>query len=95
MVGQVNKTLFGQKIVLNCSSKILSEARLDIEPMINPPTSHANIEVSVPVPESNLDCDGLNLSIKPLLEKLVADKKFEWEQKLEADVLSMFKQLGL
>ncbi|PKG96222.1 hypothetical protein CXF95_24515 [Paraglaciecola sp. MB-3u-78] len=63
--------------------------------MIDPPTSKASVAVSVPVPDSNLNCDGLILSIKPLLEQLVASKKQQWEQKIEKDILTMFKQVGI
>ena len=95
MTGQVNKTFLGQKILLSCSSEVFTQARLDIEPVINPPESKASVEVSVPVPESNLNCDGLILPIKPLLEQLVASEKQQWEQKLEQDIVIMFKQLGI
>jgi hypothetical protein len=95
MTGQVNKEFLGQKILLNCSSEVITQARLDIEPVINPPKSTASVEVSVPVPESNLHCDGLKLPIKPLLEQLVANKKQEWEQQLEQDIFTMFKQVGI
>jgi hypothetical protein len=95
MTGQVNQEFLGQKILLNCSSEFVSEARLDIEPTIKPPESRADVEVSVPVPEANLNCDGLILPIKPLLEQLVATKKHEWQQQLEKDIVTMFKQVGI
>lgn len=95
MTGQVNREFLGQKILLNCSSEMVTQARLDIEPVINPPESKANVEVSVPVPEANLNCDGLILAIKPLLEQLVASKKQEWQQQLEQDIMVMFKQVGI
>jgi len=47
MTGQVNKAFLGQKILLNCSSEFVTQARLDIEPIIKPPESNANVEVSV------------------------------------------------
>lgn len=95
MTGQVNKVFLGQKILLNCASEFVTEAKLDIEPVINPPESRASVEISVPVPEANLNCDGLILPIKPLLEQLVATKKQQWQQQLEKDILTMFKQLGI
>ncbi|WP_252731890.1 hypothetical protein [Paraglaciecola arctica] len=95
MTGQVNKELFGQKILLNCSSVFVTETRLDLAPEINPPESTASVEVSVPIPEVNLNCEGLKLPIKPLLEQLVATKKQQWQQQLEQDIVSMFKQMGI
>jgi hypothetical protein len=82
ITGQVNKECLGLKLLLNCLSEIVTNARLDIKPMIKPP-------------ESNFYCDGLVMSIKPLLEQLVASKKQEWEQKLEKDILTMFKRVGV
>ena len=55
-------------------SEIVIQARLDIVPIINPLGSIVSVEVSVPVPESDLNCDGLILPIEPLLEQLVANK---------------------
>lgn len=95
MTGQVNKVFLGQKIVLNCASNFVTQAKLDIQPVINPPVSKADVAVSVPIPEANLICDGLTLPIKPLLEQLVASKKQEWQQQLEQDIVTMFKQLEM
>lgn len=95
MVGQVNQTFLGQKIILNCSSTVLTQAKLQVTPIINPPNSTANVEVLVPIPESNLNCDGLTLSIKPILEQLVANKKSQWEASLEQDIQTLFKQVGM
>ena len=95
MTGQVNKEFLGQKILLNCSSEFVTKASLGIEPMINPPESKASVEVSVPIPDASLNCDGLVLRIKPVLEQLVASKKGEWEQQLEQDIVVMFKQVGI
>jgi hypothetical protein len=92
---QVNNVFLGQKIIFNCTSELVTQARLDIKPMIDPPKSKMSDEVSVPVPRSNLNCDGLILPIKPLLEQFVADKKRQWEQKIEKNILIMFKQVGI
>ena len=95
MKGHVKRTILGQKILLNCATEILTQARLDIEPVINPAKSRANVEVSVPVPNANLNCDGFSVPIKPLLEQLVVSKKQEWEQQLEQDIVTLFKQVGI
>jgi hypothetical protein len=95
MVGQVNQTFLGQKIILNCTSTVLTEAKLQVTPVINPPNSTASVEVLVPIPESNLHCDGLTLAIKPILEQLVATKKQQWQTSLEQDIQGLFKQVGM
>ncbi|MDU0353544.1 hypothetical protein RS130_06010 [Paraglaciecola aquimarina] len=95
MTGQVNRQLLGQKFLLNCSSEVKTQTRIDIEPIINPPHSKANVEVSVPIPESNLNCEGLKLPIKPLLEQLVISEKKDWELQLEQDILDILQQVGI
>ena len=95
MVGKVNQTFLGQKIILNCTSTVLTEAKLQVTPVINPPNSTASVDVLVPIPESNLHCDGLTLAIKPILEQLVANKKALWEDSLKQDIQILFKQVGM
>ncbi|WP_299080540.1 DUF4403 family protein [uncultured Paraglaciecola sp.] len=95
MRGKVNRKILGQKILLNCVSEVLTQARLDIEPIVQPPKSKAHVEISVPVPKSNMYCDGFNIPITPLLEQLVINKKPEWEQQLERDIAGLFKQVGI
>lgn len=95
MVGQVNREFLGQKIRLNCTSSIQTAAKLQVKPFINPPLSKVKVEVSVPIPASNLNCDGLILPIQGVLEQLVANKKLEWENQLEQEILLLFKQVGI
>ena len=95
MKGRVNKKLLGQKILINCASTFTTNARLDIEPLITPPKSTANVEISVPIPESFLLCDGLTLPIQPLLQQVVVSEKAEWEQKLQGDIFQLFQQVGI
>jgi hypothetical protein len=75
MTGQLNKEFLGQKILLNCSSKLLTQAKLDIKPVINPPESSASVKVPVPVPKTSMNCDGLILPIKPYLSSWSLAKK--------------------
>lgn len=95
MKGKVNKKILGQKILLNCFSEVLTHARLDIEPKVQPPASKAMVEISVPIPKANLHCDGFKVPIAPLLEQLVINEKPEWEQRLEQDIVDLFKQVGI
>ncbi|MCF2947921.1 DUF4403 family protein [Paraglaciecola aquimarina] len=93
--GQINKQLLSTQIVVNCSSNILTETRIDLEPLIKLKNSSAKVEISVPVPQSFLDCEGLKVNITPLLKTIVTKEKQEWQQQLEQELQTIFKQLSL
>lgn len=93
--GQVNKSFLGSKIIMNCSSTVLTETRLDVEPIIKAQQSHAKVEISVPVPPAQLHCEGFNVNITPLLQAIVAKEKQKWQLQLEQDIQGIFRQVGL
>lgn len=93
--GQVNRSFLGSQIIMNCSSTVLTETRLDVEPIIKAQQSHAKVEISVPVPPSQLNCEGFKVSITPLLQAIVAKEKQKWQGQLEQDIQGIFKKLGL
>ncbi|MGJ8680056.1 DUF4403 family protein [Paraglaciecola sp.] len=92
---QVDQAFLGKRVKVNCTSTILSESRFDVEPLIEPQNSRANIEISVPVPQSFLDCEGLRVNITPLLQGIVAKEKQKWQQKFEQELLRLLKNVGL
>jgi hypothetical protein len=93
--GQVNQEFLGAKVKVNCTSNILTESRIDVEPLIKSKNSRANVEISVPVPQSFLNCDGLKVNITPLLQAIVAKEKQKWQQQFEQELLRLFKDLSL
>ncbi|MFT2090206.1 hypothetical protein [Paraglaciecola sp. 2405UD69-4] len=95
MQGEVNKDFLGQKVLLNCKSNFKTDTFLDVTLLLNPPSSTANVQISVPIPEVFLFCDGLKLPIQPFLQQLVAEKKAEWEQKIRSEIQVLLKQGGI
>ena len=93
--GKINKTLFGTKIVIDCKSKFITEAKIKIIPILKAADSKSKVILSMNIPPTNLDCDGLNIPIKPVLEALIQDKKKTWELDLESNINNLFIQAGL
>jgi hypothetical protein len=93
--GKIKKTLFGTKIAIDCESKFVTEAKIKITPTIKAENSKSKVILSLKVPPTNLDCDGLNIPIQPALEALIQDKKKAWEQDLETNINNFFIQAGI
>lgn len=90
--GKVKQNLFGTNINMDCHSKVITDGRVQIEPKISATGTKAKVVIFIPVPESQMDCDGLKLPIKPLLEKLIADNKSQWEKDLELNINQLLQQ---
>lgn len=93
--GKINQNLLGTKININCNSRVTTNGKLNIVPILRTKGSNAKVTIFVPVPESHLNCDGLMIPIKPLLEKLISDNKSKWENDIAADIYALFQQVGL
>ena len=93
--GEIKKTLFGTKIAIDCKSEFISEANIKITPIIKATNSKSKVILSINIPPTNLDCDGLNIPIKPVLEALIEDKKKTWELDLESNINNLFIQAGI
>lgn len=93
--GKIKKTLFGTKIAIDCKSKFVSEANIKITPTIKEASSKSTVVLSINIPPTNLDCDGLNIPIKPVLEALIQDKKKTWELDFESNINNLFLQAGI
>ncbi len=93
--GKINQNLLGTNITIACKSRVTTDGRLYIEPKFKTKGSNANVSISVPVPESQLNCDGLLIPIKPFLEKVISDNKSKWENDIESEIYKLFQQVGL
>lgn len=92
---RINKQIFGSQIVMNCATNIVTETQLRIYPIIKKQGSAAIVDIQVPVPPSELDCDGLKVPITPLLKAIVIKEKKTWRQQLEQDIQRLMQQVGL
>lgn len=93
--GKINQNLLGAKININCNSRVTTDGKLNIVPKLKTKGSNAKVTIFVPVPESHLNCDGLMIPIKPLLEKFITDNKSKWENDIASDIYALFQQVGL
>lgn len=95
ITGKVEQVLFGNKIEVNCANAFNTQGRIVIEPLLKEEGSTASVDVTVPIPETDLNCDGLRVPVKSVIEKLVAQKKVEWEKEMEAEINKLFSDLGI
>lgn len=95
VVGNVKQNLFGTQMTLLCDSKFVTNARVEIAPQLSAIGSKAAVSLFIPVPNSDLNCDGLMIPIRPILEKLISDNKQDWEQDLESDINKLFTEVGI
>ena len=93
--GKIKKNIFGTKITIDCKSKFVTEANLKITPTIKAKNSTSKVAISISIPPTNLNCDGLNIPIKPVLETLIQDEKPAWEKDLEVNINKLFNQAGM
>lgn len=93
--GKIKKNILGARITIGCNSRVVTDGKLNIVPEIKPTGTDAEVSIFIPIPKSQLNCDGIKIPIKQLLEKLVADNKAEWEKSLESDIHNLFQQVGI
>ncbi len=93
--GKIDQNLLGAKINIYCKSRVTTDGKFNIVPKLKTKGSNAKVSILVPVPESHLNCDGLMIPIKPLLEKHISNNKSKWENDIEADIYALFQQVGL
>jgi len=93
--GKIKQNLLGAKIIIDCNSRVTTVGKLNIKPELKTSGSNAKVSIFVPVAETQLNCDGLMIPIKPLLEKLISGNKSTWEYDLESDIYELFQQVGI
>lgn len=93
--GKIKQVLFGTNIDIDCKSMFVTKANIKITPTIKATNSKSKVTVSMNVPLTNLNCDGLSIPIKPVLEALIQDQKKAWEQDLESNINNLFNQAGI
>ena len=55
----------------------------------------SELDMQIPIPETELDCQGLKLPIKPALEQLIAKEKPTWEADASVELNKRLAELGL
>jgi hypothetical protein len=95
ITGNVNQSLFGSNINMACASEVITQGHIVITPAIKTSGSTADVDITIPIPESQLDCDGLKIPVKSALEAFILKNKADWEMQIEADITALFKQLDM
>lgn len=92
--GQVKQQLFGQDINIACATEFETQSEMTLTPIFSKALT-GQLDIHIPVPETELDCQGLKLPIKTTLEQLIAQEKPQWETQAEAQINQLFRDLGL
>ncbi|TCS42363.1 DUF4403 family protein [Reinekea marinisedimentorum] len=95
ITGKVEQQLFGNTLVVNCNNSFATDSHIDITPTLSNESSTVKVSMLVPIPETYLNCDGLRVPMKAMLEKLIAEKKAEWEAELETELNGLFKEMEI
>ena len=93
--GIFKQNLFGNKVSIGCNSQFLTDGIVDITPQIKPTNSEINASIDIPIPNPQLNCNGLKIPIKQALEQLIAEKKQGWENRMETEISKLFTQVGI
>ncbi|WP_353406555.1 DUF4403 family protein [Pseudoteredinibacter isoporae] len=92
--GKVKQKLFGQDIDIDCSTEFETNSEMIFKPVFAE-TLSSKLDMQIPIPETELDCQGLRLPIKSALEQLIAKEKPEWEAQAEAELTKRLAEFGL
>lgn len=92
--GKVKQKLFGQDIDIDCQTEFETNSEMIFKPIFAE-TLSSELDMQIPIPETELDCQGLKLPIKPALEQLIAKEKPEWEAQAEAELKKRLAEFGL
>lgn len=92
---KINKIIFGTNINIDCKNKFVTEANIKITPTLKANQSTSVVKISVNIPPTNLNCDGLKMPIKPALDALIQTQTKSWEQDIESTINQLFLQVGI
>ena len=93
--GVFKQNLFGNNVSIGCNSQFVTDGFVDIKPQIKPTKSEVDANINIPIPNPHLNCNGLKIPIKQALEQLIAEKKSQWENRMELEVSKLFNQMGI
>ena len=93
--GKIQKDLFGTAIMIGCNSQFYTHGTVNITPEIKPVNSQADVLIDIPIPNPQLNCDGLIFPIKEPLEQLIAEEKVNWQQDIRMEIGKLFQQAGM
>ncbi|WP_205859218.1 DUF4403 family protein [Pleionea sediminis] len=90
LTGKAKKNLLGIKLTVGCSSQFVTTPLAVLSPRFSEGEVDFLVKLSVDIPPTHLDCDGVKLSIQGALQELVNKKKVKWEKDLKDRLESQF-----
>lgn len=91
--GNIKKKLFGSDINIACHSEFETQSQLALTPQWQN-LNEAKLGFEIPIPEADMDCQGLKLPIKIPLEQMIAKEKPEWEARAETELSRLLTEMG-
>lgn len=92
MKGKIDREMLGFKATLDCVNAFTTTALIKLTPNLSQPTSQPKAEISVPVPETQMDCKGVKMPVQVALENLITNQKKDWEAKVEQEILAFIER---
>lgn len=93
--GKIERNLFGKSLAMNCDTAVVTHGEVKIKPEESPTGFKVKVSILIPVPETLLNCHGVQFPIKPLLERFVSENKQKWERDFTSKINGLFESLGI
>ncbi|MCW8936225.1 MAG: hypothetical protein OQK98_16045 [Gammaproteobacteria bacterium] len=88
---KIDKSIGYMKFKVACKSRFYTNGKLELTPIAAKGYKEANATINVPVPEVDMDCDGLKVPITATLTNLIKDNKMKWEH----DIKTAYKNIWI
>lgn len=92
IVGRVSNDLL--QIKLSCNSSFTSIGEITLTPQKPGVVTSLTSSITLPVPPTTADCDGMQFPIDDYLKSVIAQNKKQWELKLDAELKTWLEGEG-
>lgn len=90
-VAHISQNILGASLEFQCATEFASQSVWRITPNLEQGT--AAIAVTMPIPETELNCDGLKLPITTVLQQWFQREKNTWQQQAEQHYQQAMKKV--
>ena len=80
----MNKVVLGNNMDFSCNSAFSSNAKISIRPQLNVRPITTDVDISIAIPPTMLDCNGLLIPIQKPLEQVIAQNTPKWQKDVAA-----------
>lgn len=89
----IKQQIFGQTLSFDCKTQFKTINTWNIIPNLN--TGEVAVSMSVPIPDTQLNCEGLSLPVTTVLQKMIRDEKPKWEKEAKQQIEKSLIKVGL